>query len=285
MRSAANSLPAGRGRGDEGRLAVRAAPTDQEKRLEVRLARDRSDIAAFQALRYRVFYEEMSAVPDSRTAAMGRESDDFDGVCDHLLVIDHGLDNGAVVGGYRLLRGAVAEARGGFYTAAEYHIDALAAQPGEMLEMGRSCVHAAYRHGLVIQLLLRGIAAYVARHRIGLIFGCASLPGTDPEALALPLSYLAHNHLAAPELRPTALAERYVAMNRMAPEAVDPRVAHAALPPLIKGYLRAGGSVGDGAVIDYQFGTVDVCMVIDTDCVTDKFRLRYLIPRISDEDP
>lgn len=275
MHSATNSLPAGRWRGDRSRLAVRAAATDRTQQLEVRLARDQSDIAAFQALRYRVFYEEMSAVADRRTAAMGREWDDFDHVCDHLLVIDHGLDHGAVVGGYRLLRGAVAEARGGFYTAAEYHIDTLVAGPAEVLEMGRSCVHAAYRHGLVIQLLLRGIAAYVADHRIGLIFGCASLPGTDPEALALPLSYLAHNHLAAPELRPTALAERYVEMNRMAPEAVDHRAARAALPPLIKGYLRAGGSVGDGAVIDHQFGTVDVCMVIDTACVTDRFRLRY----------
>ena len=252
-----------------------AADRDHERRLEVRFARDRSDVAAFQALRYRVFYEEMSAVADARAAAARRDFDDFDGVCDHLLVIDRGRENGAVVGGYRLLRASVALARGGFYTAAEYDIGALAARRGEALELGRSCVHAAYRHGVVIQLLLRGIARYVARHHIGLIFGCASLPGTDPEALALPLSYLAHDHLAPPELRPVALADRYVEMKRMTPEAVDARAALGALPPLIKGYLRAGGLVGDGAVIDRQFGTVDVCMVIDTRCVTDKFRQRY----------
>ena len=221
----------------------------------------------------------MNAVAAPRTAALGRDFDDFDDVCDHLLVIDHGPEGdgqaGAVVGGYRLLRASVAAARGRFYTAAEYDIAALAARRGEALELGRSCVHPAYRYGTVIQLLLRAIAAYVERHHIGLIFGCASLAGTDPEALALPLSYLAHNHLAPSDLRPVALADRYVEMKRMAPEAIDARAALNALPPLIKGYLRAGGMVGDGAVIDHQFGTVDICMVIESDCVTDKFRRRF----------
>lgn len=280
MQSATNSDPADDRRGNEFRQAFRAAERDRvnqvhNRRLEVRLARGQADIAAFQALRYRVFYEEMSAVAAPSVAALGRDFDDFDGVCDHLLVFDHNRKSGAVVGDYRLLRASVAAAGGGFYTASEYDIGALAACPGEALELGRSCVHSDYRHGTVIQLLLRAIAGYVKRYQIGLIFGCASLPGTDPEALALPLSYLAHNHLAPDFLRPVALADRYVEMKRRAPEAIDGRAAVAALPPLIKGYLRAGGMVGDGAVIDRQFGTVDVCMVIESDCVTDKFRHRF----------
>ncbi len=291
MKSAVISAPATRRRGDDGRIARRAADGCHaaqgapEHRFEVRLARRRADVAAFQALRYRVFYEEMGAVADARARALRRDRDDFDEACDHLLVIDRAVNdravndqegrNGAVVGGYRLLRTSVALARGGFYTAAEYDIGALTARPGEALELGRSCVHAAYRQGTVIQLLLRGIAAYVARHQISLIFGCASLAGTDPEALALPLSYLAHNHLAPRRLRPVAVAERYVEMARMAPGAVDAGAARAALPPLIKGYLRAGGSVGEGAVVDEQFGTTDICMVIETDCVSDRFRQRY----------
>lgn len=283
MQRTVNSDLANRRRGDECRPAFRAIDRNRKRRLEVRLARDGAEIAAFQALRYRVFYEEMSAVADPRAATLGRDFDDFDDVCDHLLVIDHGpKDNGrdegrdeVVVGGYRLLRASVAAARGGFYTATEYDIGTLATGHGEALELGRSCVHAAYRHGTVIQLLLRAIAAYVKRYRIGLIFGCASLPGTDPDALALPLSYLAHNHIAPRELRPVALADRYVEMKRMAPGAIDARAALGALPPLIKGYLRAGGLVGEGAVIDRQFGTVDVCMVIETDCLTAKFRQRF----------
>ena len=116
-----------------------------------------------------------------------------------------------------------------------------------------------------MQLLWRGIAEYVQHYEIGLMFGCASLPGTDPKALALPLSYLAYNHLAPEHLRPRAVPERYEEMRLMPLEAVDARAALAALPPLIKGYLRLGGFVGEGAVVDHQFQTTDVCVVVKTD--------------------
>lgn len=246
--------------------------------LEVRLARDRDEVAAAQALRYRVFYREMSAEPSAAMAATRRDFDDFDAVCDHLLVLDHeapGRSEPVIVGTFRLLRRSVARRFGRFYSADEYDIARLVAIEGEILELGRSCVDAAYRNRATIQLLLRGIGAYVARHRIVLMFGCASLPGVDPDALALPLAYLHHYHLAPTALRARALPERHVAMDRLPREAVDPRAALAALPPMIKGYLRAGCRVGDGAVIDRQFHTVDVCIVLDIDQVSDKFRNRY----------
>jgi putative hemolysin len=107
------------------------------------------------------------------------------------------------------------------------------------------------------------------------MFGCASLPGTDPDAIAIPLSYLHHYHLAPPALRPRALAERYVDMRRLHPNAIDSAGALAALPPLIKGYLRLGGFVGDGAVIDPQFNTTDVCILVKTDLVTGKYSRHY----------
>jgi L-ornithine Nalpha-acyltransferase len=247
--------------------------------LEVRLAVDAADVDAAQDLRYRVFYEEMSAAPNAAMAARRRDFDRFDEICDHLLVIDHGGDragrDGGVVGTYRMLRRSVAARHGGFYTAGEYDIAALLAQDGELLEVGRSCVDEAYRNRATIQLLFRGIAAYVEHHGVALIFGCASLPGIDPAAMAMALSYLAHNHLAPPALRPVALAEHYVNMKLLAPEAVVTRAAIAALPPMIKGYIRAGCVVGDGAVIDRQFGTVDVCIVVPMDRVSKKFRQRY----------
>ncbi len=245
--------------------------------LEVYLARDAADVDAAQALRYRVFYEEMAAEPDAEMSARRRDFDDFDGVCDHLLVVDHerGAGGDAVVGTYRLLRRSVAEPFGRFYTADEYDIAKLAAVPGEILELGRSCVDADYRNRATIQLLLRGIAAYVQRHHVNLMFGCASLPGVDPQELALPLAYLHHYHLAAADLRPRAQPARYLDMNLMAAEAIDKRAALAALPPLVKGYLRAGCSIGDGAVIDYQFHTIDVCVMLLTDRVNERYRHRY----------
>jgi L-ornithine Nalpha-acyltransferase len=246
-------------------------------RLQVRLAEGAAEIDAAQRLRYRVFYDEMGAKPTAEMERLRRDFDDFDEVCDHLLVIDHARGGGAhaVVGTYRLIRREAAERQGRFYSAAEYDIAKIAAYPHEILELGRSCVDASARNRPTMQLLWRGIASYVFHYDIALMFGCASLPGTDPEALALPLSYLHHHHLAPPALRPRALAERYVEMRRLDREAIDAAKTLAELPPLIKGYLRLGGFVGDGAVIDHQFNTTDVCIVVKTDLVTDKYYRHY----------
>jgi len=151
----------------------------------------------------------------------------------------------------------------------------LVAYPGEVLELGRSCVDASARNMATMQLLWRGIAQYVFHYGIELMFGCASLPGTEVEALALPLTYLYQHHLAPPALRARALPERYVDMNLLASGSYDRRKAQNEVPPLIKGYLRLGGFVGDGAVIDHQFNTTDVCIVVKTDLVTEKYLRHY----------
>ena len=246
-------------------------------KLQVRLAESAADIDAAQRLRYRVFYEEMGAKPTAEMERLGRDIDGFDDVCDHLLVIDDERGSGAhgVVGTYRLIRRPAAQRQGRFYSSAEYDISKIEAHPREILELGRSCVDASARNRPTMQLLWRGIASYVFHYDIALMFGCASLPGTDPDALAVPLSYLHHHHLAPPALRPKALAERYVEMRRLERDAFDAARALAELPPLVKGYLRLGGFVGDGAVIDHQFNTTDVCVVVKTDLVTDKYYRHY----------
>jgi L-ornithine Nalpha-acyltransferase len=245
--------------------------------LQVRLAETLSDIDAAQALRYSVFYDEMGARPTPEMARVKRDFDAYDANCDHLLVVDHarGIGPQAVVGTYRLIRRPAAEQSGGFYSAAEYDVSKVAAYPGEVLELGRSCVDASARNRPTMQLLWRGIASYVFHHDIALMFGCASLPGTDPEALAVSLSYLYHHHLAPPALRPRALPDRYTDMRRLDAAALDPARALSELPPLIKGYLRLGGFIGDGAVIDHQFNTTDVCVVVKTDLITDKYYRHY----------
>ena len=245
--------------------------------LGLRLAESTAEIDAAQALRYRVFYEEMGAEADATTASSRRDVDEFDAVADHLLVLDHNLGDGpaAVVGTYRLIRQPAAARVGRFYSAAEYDIGPLLNFPGGIMELGRSCVALEHRTRGTLNLLWRGIAAYVFRHRIDVMFGCASLPGTDLSELAPQLSYLYANHLAPPALRPRAVAERYVAMDRLDVRQLNHRAAMMALPPLIKGYLRLGGFVGDGAVIDRQFNTTDVCIVVKTDQVTDKYYRHY----------
>jgi len=255
--------------------------------LEVRLAQVPEDIDAAQALRYRVFYEEMGATPSADMAAVKRDFDRYDRQCDHLLVIDHlRKPSHRVIGTYRLIRRGAAAQCGGFYSASEYDIAPLLDYPGEILELGRSCIDAEYRTGQVMQTLWRGLTAYVFRHDVRLMFGCASLPGTDPQALALPLSYLHYHHLAPPALRAKALPERYVDMRLLPREAfdpnqafdtmkLDPRNGSNSLPPLIKGYIRVGGFVGEGAVIDHQFNTTDVCIIVKTDLITSRYLKHY----------
>jgi L-ornithine Nalpha-acyltransferase len=245
--------------------------------LGVRVARSLAEIDAVQALRYRVFYGEMGARADTETAASRRDRDAFDEIADHLLVVDHAIGAGpeGVVGTYRLIQREAAARLGRFYSADEYDISPIVSFAGSILELGRSCVDAAYRSRIAMQLLWRGIAAYVFHYQIDLMFGCASLPGTDPDALAAELTYLYHNHLAPPAVRPRALPHRFVEMRRMSPHQLDPRRVQAQLPPLIKGYLRLGGFVGDGAVLDRQFNTTDVAVVVKTDLVTDKYYRHY----------
>jgi putative hemolysin len=245
--------------------------------LGVRLAVDAEELDAVQALRYRVFYEEMGAQADATTAATRRDRDDFDAVADHLLVVDHDRGEGAqsVVGTYRLIRRPAAARLGRWYSAGEYDISRILAAEGELVECGRSCVDEAYRTRGTLQLLWGGIAAYVFKHRIAILFGCASLPGTDLDALSDQLTYLAANHMAPEAIRPVALPDRYVPMLRRDPAGIDVKRTLVDLPPLVKGYLRLGGFVGDGAVLDHQFNTTDVAVLVKTDLITDKYYKHY----------
>ena len=245
--------------------------------LGLRIAATPGEVDALQCLRYRVFYDEMGAAPDAVSVRSRRDIDSFDLVADHLIVVDHALGDGpeGVVGTYRMMQREGAEQAGRFYSAGEYDISPLLSFPGRILELGRSCVDMRYRGRAVMQLLWRGIAAYAFAHEIDLLFGCASLAGTDPDENAAELTYLHHNHLAPPALRPRALPARYVDMRRLPPDTVDARRVLLALPPLVKGYLRLGGMVGDGAVIDTQFNTTDIAIVVKTDLVTDKYIDHY----------
>jgi putative hemolysin len=233
---------------------------DSSGALEVRLAATPAEVEAAQRLRYDVFYREMSAKPSPEMAAAGRDFDEYDPICKHLLVIDHD-NNDRVVATYRLMReDAAVRSPKGFYTAGEYDIAAmLKAREGQrLLELGRSCVEKEFRTGPTMQLLWRGLLVYLIRHDVALMFGCASLPGTDPKALAVQLSYLHHFHGTKEAASVRALPSRYVSMDLMPKDQIDTGEALRSLPPLVKGYVRSGAQIGDGAVIDHQFGTTDV---------------------------
>jgi putative hemolysin len=221
----------------------------------------------------------MAAIADFRTRQTRRDADRFDRFCDHLLVIDHsktrrgyfGLPE--IVGTYRLIRQDVAEAIGGFYSAGEFELGPLVRRRPHLniLELGRSCVLPEYRNKRTLELLWHGVWAYVLRHRADVMIGCASLEGTDPAAHAQALSFLHHHCRAPEEWRVGAHRHRRVEMELMPADAVDAKAALRSLPPLVKGYLRLGAFVGDGAVIDRQFGTIDVAIVLPVSAITARY--------------
>jgi len=254
--------------------------------LSVRLAQTRADVRRAQRLRYQVFYEEMSATPSFKAQMRRRDEDRYDAICDHLLVVDTspngqikdrwtGQRRARVVGTYRVLRQEIAQASlRGFYTQGEYDIAPLIAARSpryRFMELGRSCVLKPYRNKRTVELLWHGLWTYVREHKVDVMIGCASFEGTDPDAHAMALSFLHHHRLAPQEWRCRAHENQYVSMDRIPAEQIDAKAALKALPPLIKGYLRLGAYVGDGAVIDRQFGTIDVLIILPVEKIDPRY--------------
>jgi L-ornithine Nalpha-acyltransferase len=245
--------------------------------LSVSLATTQRQIEAVQRLRYQVFYRE-GAATDASAALMGRDADEFDAICDHLLVFDGAglrseLGTANIVGTYRLLRQEVADHHFGFYSAREFDVATLcAAHPSlRFLELGRSCVLKPYRSRRIIELLWHGIWTYVIEHRIDAMVGCASFMGTDPTRFALPLAFLYHYAAPPQDWHVDALPGRGTAMNRAPREAIDTGAVMRGLPPLIKGYLRLGAHFAEAAVVDRRFGTTDVLALLPVAAINRRY--------------
>lgn len=245
----------------------------------LRLAQDARDLKAAQRLRYTVFVEELGGTGPMVDHAARLEQDEFDPFFDHLLLIDPTRDPALlndVVGVYRLLPSDRLAQSGRFYSEGEYDLSVLKASGRRLLELGRSCVHADYRGGTAMFHLWNALADYVLERRIEVLFGVASFHGTDVQALAQPLAYLHHHHLAPPPLRVQARASHRQEMNLVSAGQLDRRAALAGTPALIRAYLRLGGFVGDGAWRDLAFNTTDVCLVMDTAQMSAKHRAFYV---------
>ena len=246
--------------------------------FETRLATDETDMLAAQRLRYRVFVEELGGDGPLVDHVHRLERDEFDAVVDHLILVDNrrsrdDLDH--VVGVYRMLPGERAAEFGRFYCDSEYDLAPLRASGRSLLELGRSCVDPVFRGSAGLMLLWSAVAEYVLSRDIDILFGVASFHGTDAQSLAQPLSWLHHNHLAPPNLRPHALADARQSMALIPAEKLDRRAAMLGMPALIKAYLRVGGQVGEDAWIDHEFNTTDVFLLVDTKAMSQKHRKFY----------
>jgi len=250
-------------------------PSGPSPQFQTRLASTPDDLRAAQRLRYEVFVAELGGGGAGVDHDLRLETDTFDPVYDHLLLEDLNRTEDPVVGVYRLMPGARVDEIGAFYTEGEYDIAPLRDGGRPLLELGRSCLHAEYRGGMALAVMWAALADYVVSRRIEVLFGVASFHGTDIAALAAPLSHLNDRHLAPPDLRVRARTEHARSMDLMPSDQIDRVAAVKAIPALIKGYLRLGGFVGDGAFIDHAFNTTDVCLVVDVNRMSKKHRGFY----------
>ena len=259
---------------ESGSAVIKACRMIHTPTYLLRLARDERDVLAAQRLRYRVFVQELGADGPMVDHHHGLERDQFDAVADHLLLIDPtGPAGERVVGVYRLL-GADQSER--FYCEEEFDLTPLRRSGRKLLELGRSCVDPAHRGGTAMYQLWHGLAAYIAAHKVEILFGPASFHGQDCVALCQPLTYLHQQHLAPAKLRVQARAPAVFPV--LTPDQIDRRTAMLATPALIKAYLRLGGTIGDGAHIDKAFNTVDVCLVLDTARIPEAQKQLYSTP-------
>lgn len=245
---------------------------------QVRLARDDRDRLAAQRLRYLVFVQELGGDGPAVDHARQLETDEFDPVNEHLVLVDarrnpDDLDH--VMGVYRLLTDRRAAEFGRFYCDAEYDLAPLRRSGRRLLELGRSCIHPELRGSTAMFLLWNRLAEFVLDNGVEVLFGVASFHGTDVGALAMPLSWLHHHHLAPPELRVRALPPGRQAMDLIPQDRLDRRRAMVGMPALIKAYLRLGGFVGEGAFVDRPFNTTDVCLLMDTKVMSERHRGYY----------
>ncbi len=246
-----------------GTIGLKIAETEREKE-------------ACQALRFKVFYEDGGAKASAQALASKLDRDGYDAICDHLLV----TDGDQAVGTYRLLRQESLGPGQDFYSQGEFDLaPLLLAKPNlNFLELGRSCVLAEYRTKRIIEVLWQGIWDYVRAHKLDVMIGCASLGGTDTDQLGNQLAYLHHNHLAPADWRVQAHPNQHTAMDKIAADQVDAKAALKAIPPLVKGYLRLGGYIGEGAVIDRQFNTTDVMIILPVAAINPRYFNRFGAP-------
>ena len=228
--------------------------------FEASFAQTDADLRAAQRLRYEVFVKELGAAGQGVDHDARLETDHFDAFADHLLLRNN--RDGEVVGVYRLLNSEQARKAGGFYCESEFDLTRLKASGKSLLELGRSCLRADVRGSGAMFVLWNALSEFVERTSAEVIFGVASISGTNIDTLKPALSVLHAHHLASEDIRPVSRA--YQDMNLVPKDQLDRKAAVLSLPALLKGYLRLGGLVGDGAFVDHAFKCTDVCMMLDT---------------------
>lgn len=199
------------------------------------------------------------------------DTDIYDKFSEHLVVTDKLKSKDKVIGTYRLLSRDMMPSNLDFYTSSEFDISKLKKFTSNILEVGRSCVDKSYRNGRIIKLLWRGLAREIVSRNIEIVIGCASFPTTDQEEIIEELSYLNHYHCPPKDLDTIPVESKALQFQILNKKKLNLKGIFKRLPPLIKAYIRTGAWFGSGAVIDREFKTIDVCVVLKTLNIRNKY--------------
>lgn len=236
-------------------------------RFKVKIIKSDDPLVSFaQKLRYENFFSQQKLKSKIRV-----DSDPFDEVCEHLVVIDTSKSKNYVVGTYRLFIKLQDDLSNKYYTETEFDISNLKKANYKILEAGRSCVHPDYRDGSIIRLLWKGIASYISEQNVDFIIGCASFNTKNVEEISHHLSYLQNFHLAPLEYRSYPLLSKATSWKHIKSSNINKFKVFKELPPLIKAYIRAGAWIGKGAVLDESFGSIDVCILLKVQNIRKKY--------------
>jgi putative hemolysin len=239
----------------------------RRSRITVALARSEDDILAAQRLRYRVFAEEMGARLPCRVPGVDRDL--YDAYCEHLVARDE--DSGRVIGTYRILPPHAARQVGNYYSETEFDLTRLRLLRSGMVEVGRSCIDAEFRSGAVIALLWAGLAEYMQRHGYSYLIGCASIGMADGGHNAANVYRALRDHMAPVEYH-------VFPRSRLPVEKLDDG-RPGLIPPLIKGYLRAGSRVCSEPAWDPDFNTADLFLLLSMQQVDTRYARHFVKTR------
>lgn len=241
-----------------------SSPTLETERYGARLARDDADLRAAQRLRFQVFNLELHEGLVS-SHLTGLDADEFDPVCDHILVYER--HSGQVVGTYRMQSGLSASRNIGYYSAQEFDFTPFEASRASILELGRACVAAEHRNTAVLSLLWRAIIRHACDHGLRYLIGCSSISSQDEAGAMVTYMGLKGRYLATPEWRTRPMPDC-----RCRPAAAEPL----AVPRLMVSYLTSGARICGEPAIDRGFGTIDFLTLMDLENVPARFARKYL---------
>ena len=245
------------------------------KNFTIKIAESNFEIKKAQSLRYKIFFKEKNIKRKNLKSLLQRDYDFYDKISDHLIIIDNNRElKDNVIGTYRLLRGNSAKLYKGFYTEQEFDISNLKKNfsSKDILELGRSCVHFEYRSGIILKLLWQGISKYIKIYKIKILMGCASFNGTNPSKFKDEFSLLYESYKLPKNYNIKSLQDNQISFRKN----INHLTIFNRLPPLIKGYLRAGGMISENFFIDREFETIDYCVIMLTEKIVSRYQNKFL---------